>query len=520
MTLRDGARTSLWQDTTNGYIPTSIQSSNKYDVVIAGGGITGLTTALLLQNAGKRCIVLEAQSLGFGTTGGTTAHINTMLDTPYSKIINDFGLNQARIVADSLKDAIALVKENIKRYSIQCNFSEEPGYIYAQNEQQEKELTEIHDACVDVGVSVEYTSIVPLPIAFTKAIKLSGQAKFHPLRYINGLASAFEDAGGVILEQCRVLKSGAHPDSKSILNIETTQGNFQALYMMYATHSPIGVNLLHLRTPAIRSYAMAVKLQDKQYPKALCYDMYDPYHYYRTQEIDGEQYLIVGGDDHKTGEEKNTNGCFLRLESHVRTHFNVAEIAYSWSSQLFESVDGLPYIGHLPGNPDNVFVATGFAGNGITLSQVAALTIHSQILRQQDPYESVFSPTRLKPVAGFTEFIKHNADVVKQFVGKRFEQEKIEALASLAPGEAKLVRYEGHSMALYKDEMGNLHGVSPSCTHMKCSVDWNSAEKSWDCPCHGARYSFTGEVLNAPANHGLEPIEFPYLEKKQAVRQK
>jgi Rieske Fe-S protein len=266
-----------------------------------------------------------------------------------------------------------------------------------------------------------------------------------------------------------------------------------------------------LRTPAYRSYAMAVKLTDDSYPADLAYDMYDPYHYYRTQVIDGEKHLIVGGEDHRTGDEPNTNGCFLRLESHIRAHFNVKEISHRWSSQYFEPVDGLPYIGHLPGNPETVFVATGFGGNGITYSHVAALVLKSQILKEVDPFNGIFSPSRLKPVAGFTEFVKHNTDVVAQYVKRWFDRKELQQMTGLSKGEGKVVTYEDHAVALYKDMEGTLHAVDPVCRHLKCSVKWNAAERSWDCPCHGARYSFTGEVITGPANENLESIEIRAL---------
>jgi glycine/D-amino acid oxidase-like deaminating enzyme/nitrite reductase/ring-hydroxylating ferredoxin subunit len=514
MITRDGARTSLWQNTVNEYSPVSGVSERTYDVAIAGGGITGVTLATLLQRSGLRCIVMEAHQLGFGTTGGTTAHLNTLLDTPYTTIIQNFGLDNARLVARAARAAIELVKSNIQHYSIDCGFEEVPAYLYAQTEDQEKELGKIVEACIEVGLPVEYVQEIPVPVPFNKAIRVSGQAKFHPLRYLYSLAAAFEESGGVILEQCRVLQS---EDKDGVLHIETSAGEFQAGKLVYATHIPMGINLLHLRCPAYRSYAMAVKLEDEAYPEELAYDMYDPYHYYRTQLIDGEKFLIVGGEDHRTGEEPNTNGCFLKLESHVRSHFKVKAIVNQWSSQYFEPVDGLPYIGHLPGNPSTVFVATGYGGNGITYSHVAAIALKHLIFEENDPFRNVFSPSRLKPVAGFTDFVKHNADVVKQFVGKWFGKEELQGAVSLAPGEGKVVSYNNHTLALYKDDQGALHAVDSACTHMKCSVSWNAAEKSWDCPCHGARYSFTGEVITGPANKNLEEVEIRSAEKEESV---
>jgi glycine/D-amino acid oxidase-like deaminating enzyme/nitrite reductase/ring-hydroxylating ferredoxin subunit len=512
MISRDGARTSLWQNTVNEYTPAVTAPTRKYDVAIAGGGITGITLALQLQQHGLRCIVLEAQNLGFGTTGGTTAHLNTLLDTPYTQIIKDFGLEAARNVTSAVRAAIQLIKDNIDNFAIDCDFAEVPAYLFAQTDDQRKELENIQKACAEVGVDARFISSIPLPVSFNSALQIEGQAKFHPLRYLNALAAAFEKLGGVILQNCRVTNCEKAPQYEALLNIHTSQGVFHADNMVYATHIPPGVNIIHFRCPAYRSYAMAVTLEDEAYPYGLIYDMYDPYHYYRTQSIDGRNYLIVGGEDHKTGEEPNTAGCLLKLEAHVRSHFRVAEVTHQWSSQYFQPVDGLPYIGHLPGAEKNVYVATGYGGNGMTYSHVAALVLRSLIMGYEDPYAEIFKPSRLKPFAGFTEFVKHNADVVKQFVGKWFDHAELQAFAGLAPGEGQVVKYKGETIALYKDEAGTLHAVNPTCTHAKCSVEWNGTEKSWDCPCHGSRFSCDGEMLTAPADKNLETISLRTLQ--------
>jgi glycine/D-amino acid oxidase-like deaminating enzyme/nitrite reductase/ring-hydroxylating ferredoxin subunit len=512
MVLRDGARKSIWQETVSGFLPAVEPAKEQYDVVIAGGGITGITLGVLLQRSGKKCLLLEAQTLGFGTTGGTTAHLNTLVDNHYNQIITDFGLENAKLVAKATREAINLVKENVQAYNIDCGFEEVPGYLFSQDEAQTKELEEIYGACLKVGLECSIVNDLPMPIGFKKVMRVERQAKFHPMRYIQKMAQVFEKEGGVIIESCRVTSSGK---SDNGVEVETTTGKYYGQHVVFATHIPIGVNLIHFRCAAYRSYAMAVKLDDGAYPESLIYDMYDPYHYYRTQNIDGENYLIVGGDDHRTGSETNTNGCFLKLEAHVRSHFNVSQVVSQWSSQFFEPADGLPYIGHLPGNPENVLVATGYGGNGMTYSHVAALTLSAMILGKKTEYEEVFRPGRIKPVAGFTEFVKHNSEVVKQFVGRWFGQDKLHEAAELAVGEGKLVKYEGESLALYKDESGVMHAVNPACTHVKCAVAWNAAEKSWDCPCHGARYSVDGEVLTGPASQDLEKVELRTLIDKE-----
>jgi hypothetical protein len=512
MINRDGKCTSLWQTTVKPYQASQVaDESMMYDVAIAGGGITGITTALLLQQAGKKCIVFEAANLCFGTTGGTTAHLNTLLDTPYTTISKNFGKENARLVASAASEVIELVRENIISYKIECGFEEADAYLFSQNEKQSKELEEILQAATDAGLDVSLENKLPVSIPFEKVMKVKGQAKFSPVEYVHALAKAFEKAGGVILQDCRV--TGA--EEIEPLQITTSKGLYRAKDLVYATHIPAGVNLLHLRCSPYRSYAMAVKLKGKSYPKGLCYDMYDPYHYYRTQVINGEPYFIAGGYDHKTAQEENTEKCFLQLESHVRKYFDVKEVAYKWSSQYFEPADGLPYIGHLPGHPNNIYVATGYGGNGMVYSHVAAMLLKNMLLNEESPYISLFNPNRIKPVAGFKNFISHNADVIKQFAGKWFGHEKLEELADLAPGEGKVVIYNNQKLALYKSEDNVLHALNPICTHLKCDVAWNTAEQTWDCPCHGTRYSYTGKMLTGPADKDLEEIEIRQLIEKE-----
>ncbi|MCU7551653.1 FAD-dependent oxidoreductase [Chitinophagaceae bacterium LB-8] len=501
---RDGACTSLWQNNQPDYQPTNSYDANKtYDVVIAGGGITGITTALLLQKAGKSCLVAEAHNLCFGTTGGTTAHLNTFLDANYDKIRSDFGEHGTQLVGRATRQALDLFKQHIREYNIDCGYEEKDGFLYSTNEKQTEHLQKIFEASQQAGVAVAYTDQIPVPIEFESAIVYSGQAQIHPSRYVYALAKAFEAAGGVIMQECLV----ENVDGKEVLDIDTNRGQLKTRNLIYATHIPPGVNLLHFRCAPYRSYAMAVTLKDGNYPNGLAYDMYDPYHYYRTQEVDGVRYLIAGGEDHKTAHESNTEACFMRLESYLRKYYNIDKIAFRWSSQYFEPSDGLAYIGHLPGNPENVFVATGFGGNGITYSHIAAITLTDLIVDGTSPYGHLFAPGRVKPVAGFTNFVKEAADVVVQFFGKRFGQSDIQEIADLAPGEARVVKYDGDSIALYKDEKGKLYAVNPVCPHAKCMVGWNSAEKSWDCPCHGSRFSAEGELLTGPARRGLEQVD-------------
>lgn len=504
---RDGATKSVWQEDMPGY-PSNPNTRDEelFDVAIVGGGITGVTTALLLQQAGKKCLIAEAQNLGFGTTSGTTAHINTILDLTYAEIEKKFGEENARLVLKATLEAIHLVEDLVKEYGIDCGFSKKDGYLFSQNKQQTNQLEDAFEASKKAGCDVEYADAIPLPIHFEKALLFKNQAQIHPTKYVYALAKAFEDIGGIIIQNCRV--THVIQNEEKILEVETNMGKkIRARNLIYATHIPPGVNLLHFRCAPYRSYAMAVTLKDDNYPDAVAYDLDDPYHYYRTQEVEGKKYLIAGGEDHRTAEKKDTEECFVKLENYLRRFYKIEEIAFRWSSQYFESADGLPYIGHLPGNPDTVFVATGYGGNGITYSQVAAKILTDIVTNHKNEFEDVFNPSRIKPVAGFANFAKNAADVTGNFIGKLFPVDKINGLNELVNGEAKVVKYEGDPIAMYKDETGTIHSVNPSCTHIHCEVAWNDAEKTWECPCHGSRFNAEGEMFTGPARKDLEKIK-------------
>ena len=497
---RDGACTSAWQQGIGDYIsPTHTLPSAIVDVVIVGGGITGITTGLLLQQAGKKCVILEAHTLGFGTTGGTTAHLNTLLDTPYTTIEKNFGEEGAKTVAKAAKEAMDLIEKHVETYDIACTYKKLSGFLYSQSEEQTKELQKLVEASQKAGIDISYTSDLPIPLPFEKAVVFPEQGQFHPIQYIFALAQEFEKLGGLIVQNCRVTEH----EKREVLDIATSLGPLQARHLIYATHTPPGVNVLHFKCAPYRTYAIGFKLNNDAYPESLAYDMQDPYNYHRTQEIEGEKYVIVGGQDHKTGHIENTKHLFDKLEAYVHQYYDVAGVYFRWSSQYFEPNDGIAYIGHLPNHPEDVFVATGFGGNGMIYSHIAAMELCSSIVNGRSKYDHLFSPSRVS-WGGLSNFVKESADVAKEWIGKWFSVSKLEELAGFAPGDSKVVKYEGHSIALHKDESGNFHALNPSCTHLHCSVAWNNAEKSWDCPCHGARYSLDGEVLTGPASKDLE----------------
>jgi glycine/D-amino acid oxidase-like deaminating enzyme/nitrite reductase/ring-hydroxylating ferredoxin subunit len=504
-TLRDTKTISLWQKG-----PFELDNAadifaegTLYDTLIIGGGITGLTTALLLQKQGKQCILAEAYTIGFGTTGGTTAHLNTFFDTPYNDIENDFSEDAAKLVAQCSKEAFNIIQGFVTEYSIDCDLVYKDGYLYAETDEEVKVLEEILEASRRAGIEVEESQTNGVTVPFKKAIVFKNQGQFHPLKYIFKLAEAFVNAGGVIVENTFIRESTFEGGAFSAKSDNIT---IKAKELVYATHLPPGINLLDFVCAPYRSYVVGLKLKNEAtYPDCLSYDSKDPYHYFRTHVIDGEPYLILGGEDHKTGHD-NPEDSFTALEEYAHQYYDIAEVAFKWSAQYYTSADGLAYIGHLPSNK-NIYIATGYNGNGMMYGTIAGKIISDMILGKESPYTSLFSPTRIKPVAGFMEFVKENTDVAYRFIADRFSADSIDSLKEIAPDSGAIVKYEGEKLAVYKDAEGKVTALNPVCTHAKCIVCFNPSEKSWDCPCHGGRFDLDGKVITGPPRADLQKVQ-------------
>lgn len=500
---RDGSNTSLWQHVESPLINTHPSSSNHYDVIIIGAGITGLTTAILLQEAGKNCIILDHHAPAFGTSGGTTAHLNTYFDTSYPQIEKDFGEDAAKLVAQSGKESIQLVKDLIDRYTIDCDFNYLNGFLYAEDEKQAEELNEILSASKKAGIDVEKAESNHLPIPFQDVICFHHQAQFHPVKYLAGLTKAFQDLGGIIKLNTFVDEAGF---DEGFHFAKSGDIKMLAHQLVHATHYPQGINLFNFTCAPYRSYAIAVKLEDENYPDALAYDMQEPYHYFRTHTENDEKYLIVGGADHKTG-HGNPEESFDDLIAYVTSYYNIKEITHKWSSQYYIPADGLPYIGHFTGQEEGTYVATGYNGNGMTFGTLAGLMISDDILGKENKFKDLFNPSRIKPIAGFKEFVKENSDVAWRFIKDRISSDNLSSLQEIENGQASLITHDGKKIAVYKDEQGNLHALQATCTHAGCIVNWNAEEKSWDCPCHGGRFDIDGHVLAGPPKTKLQKVK-------------
>jgi glycine/D-amino acid oxidase-like deaminating enzyme/nitrite reductase/ring-hydroxylating ferredoxin subunit len=500
---RDGELESPWQKNLT-VIPldSDLSAGQVYDCLIVGSGITGLTAAVRLQKAGKKTILVEAGRLGFGTTGGTSAHINTFADTTYPEAESAFGEAGAQLFADAIQEGFALIKDHIQQWNIDCDYESKVGYLYAEDEDQVKQLEEIYQGAVKVGVPVQYADEVPTSVNYLKALQFYGQAQFHPLKYLQGLQKAYLAEGGILVENTRIEKlsteDGIHTAEAGTIAIKAKK-------VIYATHIPPNINLFNFECAPYRSYVMGVKLKSGAYPDALIYDSQEPYHYVRSHTIDGQQLLIAGGLDHKTGHE-DPEKAFADLEKYIRKYYNVSSVKFRWSSQYYVPVDGLPYIGQMPLAAEGIFCATGYNGNGMMLGTIAGKILSDLVRKRPNKYRELFDPCRVKPIDSFSEFVKENADVAYHFVADRLNIHETDSVKRLPPGTGKVIEVDGQKIAAYRDEQGMVHALSPICTHAACIVNWNSEEKSWDCPCHGARYDIDGRVLTGPATRNLQPI--------------
>ncbi|PRD57230.1 FAD-dependent oxidoreductase [Sphingobacterium gobiense] len=495
---RDGINKSIWQETTFPELPKSPDREH-VEVIVVGAGITGLTAALKLREAGKSCVVMEANTVGFGTTGGTSAHINTVLDTPYTAIIEQHGLEAARTVVESTRKAISVIKENKECYKIECDFAPCSGVMYAQNEEEKQMLIAIKDALAKVGIPCSEVDSIPVPASFVYAIEFEEQARFHPTKYLAGLVSAYTGIGGIIRERTVV----QHVEKKNdVLQVKTDNGHvLSADFVLYATHTPPGVQVMNFRLAPYRSYLQVWELEREiDCPEALVYDMQEPFHYSRTVKQESKSYLLVGGQDHKTAHHDNETNNFRQLEAYIRSLYVVNKKTYEWSSQYYESQDKLPFIGYYPGKRHHrELLSTGYGGNGIIFGTLGGFMMAELVVHGKTDFQDIYSPGRLGPFSAIGDLLVENLDVAKHFVKDRFFLEEIDELATLSRGEGKILNYKGKRIGLFKDERGELFAVDPVCRHAACIVKWNNTERSWDCPCHGARYAPDGRLLNGPS---------------------
>lgn len=500
-----GATRSLWM-TVTGRAIQPLQHDEEADVCIVGAGIAGLTTAYCLARDGKSVTVLDHGPVGGGETSRTTAHIVNALDDYYHELERLHGDGGAKLAADSHTAAIDMVERIVADVGIQCDFRRVDGYLFQARDEDSRLLSDELHAARRAGLPVEQVEHVPVDFHdFGSALRFPNQAQFHPMKYLNGLANHLSGRGVRF-------HTGAHvvevEDGRSVRVVTDRGQTVRAGAVVVATNTPMIDRLvIHTKQAAYRTYAIAARIAKRTVPPLLLWDTEDPYHYVRTHQGNGagQDWLIVGGEDHKTGQPPESGSPHDGLEAWMRDRFPAAqEIEFKWSGQVMEPVDSLGFIGRNPGD-DNTYIATGDSGNGMTHGTIAGILISDLIAGRKNPWSGLYDPGR-KSARSITEFARENLNVAGQYA-EHLTAGEIDSVSQLQPMQGTILRRGMEKMAVYRDEENALHHFSAVCPHLGCIVSWNSAEKSWDCPCHGSRFARdTGHVLNGPAKTGLRSL--------------
>jgi glycine/D-amino acid oxidase-like deaminating enzyme/nitrite reductase/ring-hydroxylating ferredoxin subunit len=473
------------------------------DVAILGAGITGLTAALQLVAAGRSVIVLERDRVGTGETGYTTAHLTQVLDIRYKEIEGKFGKDAARLVAESKRTAIDEIGQIAATLRIACAYERVDGYLYSEAPAEVGMLEEETEAARRAGLEAEIARSVPLPFRTAAGMRVRNQAQIHPIVFVRGIAAYLSQHGTRIHE--RTVAREVHDGEPC--RVVTDSGELRARDVIVAAHVPISNRvLLHTKIAAYRSYLIAARVKRGTAPAGLFWDTQTPYHYIRSHSTTHTTYVIVGGEDHKTGGEAETEERYLRLDEYTRARLDVERISYRWSGQIIEPVDGLPYIGR-NAMSSHLHVATGYSGNGMTFGALAGSMLADQILGRPNKYSKLYAATRVTPVASAADYLTENLDFPRYLIVDRLTSADVNDLnpESLQSGEGAIFKLNGEKVAACRDEEGRLHLLSPVCTHLGCDVRWNRAEQTWDCPCHGSRFAPDGRVINGPATADLAP---------------
>lgn len=492
---------SIWEVTGNELRFATLASDLSVDAAIVGGGITGVTTAALLAQTGKSVALIEAFRIGRGTTGHSTGNLYATVDQHLYALRNKWDAKLAQAVVQSRRSAIDQVAALVNLHAIDCDFAVQPWFLFSETPDADTEasIAEEQAALTQAGMAAEFVDRLPLQLAIHRGVALQGQAQLHPLNYVAGLAAAVRNEHCRFFENCAALE--IDHDKRTI---KTANGTISARKIVMATHTPKGFHPLQTELGPYSEYGVAAEI-DQPLPGGIFWSTGAKKHSIRGYSRAGKNYVIVIGAKHKTGQEDNTAACYQALEDYLRARFTSGPIVGRWTAQHFRPADGLPYIGRLPG-ADDVYIATGFATDGLVYGTLAAMLICDEINGAPNPWADIYSARRFTPLKSAAAFAKENTNIAAQYAKDFLTNLPKTAPDAIAPGEGRLIEYQGHKAAVCRKDNGELSTLSPFCTHLKCVVHWNSAEKTWDCPCHGSRFSADGEVLEGPALHRLQRL--------------
>ena len=491
--------TSLWIDTAERTSYPPLEPGRHFDVAVLGGGIAGLTTAYLLERQGASVAVVEADRVAAGVTAFTTAKVSALQGTIYSTVERKFGEDGARTYAEANQAGKEWMGALVEEVGIDCDWRRKPAYTYAEEGSEVAQVEQEVEAADRAGLPVSYTDETDLPWPVEAAVRCEDQAEFHPRRYLLAIAERL----GNVFERTRATAV----DSGSPNRVFTDRGELTADHVVVATHFPFLDRAgFFARMHPERSYALGLHLKAGAHaPQGMYLSTESPSHTVRSHPTARGELVIAGGESHKVGQGGDTAERVQRLEAWARARFDVREIEYRWSTQDNMPVDSVPYVGRMLPFQRGIWVATGFGKWGLSNGTAAAMILADSIAGRDNPWAALFDATRVKPLASAAEFVKENVNVGAHFFGDHLSRPDHRAVDEVPRGEGRLVRDGARKVAAYRDDDGTVHAVSSVCTHLGCQVRWNSAERSWDCPCHGSRFHWDGSVIQGPAVTPLKP---------------
>ncbi|WP_455661196.1 FAD-dependent oxidoreductase [Pradoshia sp.] len=475
------------------------------EIVVIGAGIVGVLSAYELAKRGRKVILLEADRILYGTTGHTTAKITAQHGLFYDELIQKHGEEAARLYYEANMNGLNYLRQIIEDEAIDCDFSEQTAYTYAVTDEYDEKIKTEFKAYEKLGIDGELLTELPLPFPIKSAVSMNGQAQFHPLKLLSNLLVSFVQMGGVIYEQSPV--KDIKEDESGLHAILENGHQISGKNIIIATHYPFYdiKGLYFSRLHPIRSYIVAATVEE-ELPDGMYISADKPTRSLRYTEYDGKKLLLVGGESHKTGQSDDELSYLTALQTFTSDHFTVSDFPYRWSAQDLVTLDKLPYIGQYSSSNDCLFLATGFAKWGMSNGAAAARLLCDLVTNQENPYVELFSPSRSETnLQSASTFVKENANVAKEMIKGKVSPDQLE-LDELKPNEGGHVKFKGKRAGAYRDEDGSLCILDTTCTHLGCEVRWNSAERSWDCPCHGSRFDTTGEVIEGPAVESLKKL--------------
>ncbi|GAA0444692.1 FAD-dependent oxidoreductase [Lentibacillus halophilus] len=483
---------------------SSLDTSIKTDVAIVGGGITGITAAYMLTKQGMKVTLIDAGNILNGVTGHTTAKITAQHGIIYDELMQHFGADNASLYYQACSDAKQWIEETISKHDINCHYQNEDAYIFTNKDDSISKLETERKAYEQLDIPGEQLDSIPLNIPVQSALKMKNQAQFHPLMYLKQLVEEAVNDGLEIYEHTTAtdIEYNKHPAI-----ITRDEHRITCKYVIQASHYPFydGQGFYPTRMYPERAYIIAVKTPET-FPGGMYISADSPTRSIRSTSMDGEDLWLISGENHKPGQGESTMNHYDALMNYAENTFGISEYVYRWSAQDLTTVDNLPYIGPVTKKEDNIFVATGYRKWGMTNGTIAAKILSDRILNKDNPYAALFLPSRFHADPAIRKFTSMNTDVAKHLIKGKLEY-TIDNIKDLAPDDAAVTRINGKRTGVYKDSENNLYAVDTTCKHLGCEVNWNAGDRTWDCPCHGSRYAYTGDVIEGPAKEPLNKVE-------------